>query len=98
MFCNLVSHLAVLENWFPKRGDGPPIRSSNTNRSWDTGEYKLRLAAETGGGRRLFQHGLRCGWDSLPNSQEISLQRLCFLLPFDGEANVMSHLWVALTS
>lgn len=99
MFCNLVSHLAVLENWFPKRGDGPPIRSSNTNRSWETGRDKLRLAGE----RRLerekgFGCGLRCSWESLPESQEISLLSFCFPLAFDVSANVMLRLWVALTS
>lgn len=95
MFCNLVSHLAVLENWFPKRGDGPPIRSSNTNRSWETGKDTLRLAAE----RRLekekgFGNGLRCGWES----HSKSLLSLCCPLVFDVRTNVMLRLRVALTS
>lgn len=65
----------------------------------DRKRHTLRLAAE----RRLeeekgFGCGLRCGWESLPESQEISPPSPCFPLVFEVSANVMLSLWVALTS
>lgn len=57
--CSLVSQGAVLGNWLPKRGLGPPIRSNNTNRSCGK--------RETGRGERCRQS---CSWETLLTHSE----------------------------